>query len=68
LKDADYALDWTARHLSTFPRYCKGFICLSRYNGGAYEVKVWRLVDLMHRGVLKIEPKVALEPTSGSKG
>jgi len=68
LKDANYALGWTAQHLSTFPRYCKGLTCLSRYNGGDYEVRVWRLVDLMHRGVLKVEPKVALLPTCGDNG
>lgn len=52
LLDPDFALGWTARHLASFTGKCGGRICLKRYNGGDYEVKVWRDTDLMRRSIL----------------
>lgn len=52
LLDPEFALGWTARFVASFADKCKGRICLKRYNGGGYEVKIWRNVDLMRRGIL----------------
>lgn len=52
LLDPDFALGWTAEHVAKFAEKCNGRICLKRYNGGDYEVRVWRDTDLMRRSIL----------------
>ena len=52
LMDPNFAIGWTAQHLAKFPGACDGDLCLSRYNGGKYEVRVWRTTDWMRRQLL----------------
>jgi len=52
LLDPYFAIGWTAEHLAKFPGWCKGWMCLRKYNGGDYEVKVWRIADRMRRATL----------------
>ena len=52
LLDTEFALDWTAKFVASFPSKCGGCTCLNHYNGGKYEVAVWRDVDLMRRSLL----------------
>ena len=52
LMDPFVAMGWTAKHIAKFPKWCKGKMCLRKYNGGDYEVKIWRTADQMRRAIL----------------
>lgn len=47
LLDPRVALDWTAKHLASTAK--DGRIRLNLYNGGDYEVQIWRKVDWLRR-------------------
>jgi hypothetical protein len=44
----EFAIGWTAQHLNEIMDPV-GRVRLNLYNGGGYEVKIWRLVDWLHR-------------------
>jgi len=48
LLDPAFALGWTANQLNLIADDA-GRVRLNRYNGGDYEVRVWRLVDWLRR-------------------
>lgn len=50
LMDPHFALGWTASHLSATAS-TNGYLRLNRYNGGDYEVRIWRKVDWLRREV-----------------
>jgi soluble lytic murein transglycosylase-like protein len=47
LLDPDFAISWTAQYLVDTSQ--KGKLQLNRYNGGDYEVRIWRKVDWLKR-------------------